>query len=448
VAESGLTERPVNAKWQGNDLVGERRSGGECSMTTQDSSVHDAGMPRVGRAEFKAHAHTWYAELRERHGSILPARMADGTVSWLVVGYELAREALAHPKLSKNPEPFADELRASGRHILLAGSGFGGNMLMADPPEHTRLRRLVSGVFTSQAVEKLAPRMEELAHELIDSFAGRGSADLVADYTTPLPITVISELLGVPEEARADLLAWTRHSMGAPSEQQRAGLLALNGYLRELLDAKRREPADDLLSRLITVRDEDSGRLSETELLGTAVILVVAGHETTVNLLGNAVVALLDHPDQARVLRENPRHIPGAVEEFLRYDPPLELTPTRFATEEFELGGRVIKQGDTVTVALTSAGRDAPVGPGAEPDRLDVLRKQARHTSFGHGIHYCIGAPLARLEGDIGLRVLLSRLPDLAWADQAEPVAWLPAGITRGPVRLPVRFTPASRART
>jgi cytochrome P450 len=160
------------------------------------------------------------------------------------------------------------------------------------------------------------------------------------------------------------------------------------------------------------------------------------------------VVALLDHPDQARVLRENPRHIPGAVEEFLRYDPPLELTPTRFATEEFELGGRVIKQGDTVTVALTSAGRDAPVGPGAEPDRLDVLRKQARHTSFGHGIHYCIGAPLARLEGDIGLRVLLSRLPDLAWADQAEPVAWLPAGITRGPVRLPVRFTPASRART
>ncbi|MFE6520644.1 cytochrome P450 [Streptomyces sp. NPDC057794] len=415
-------------------------------MITQGTHVDGTDLPRVGRPEFKADAHRRYAELR-RQGPLHRVRMADGSVGWLVVGYELAREAMAHPELSKNPEPFAEELRASGRHILLAGSGFGGNMLMADPPEHTRLRRLVSGVFTTQSVERLAPRMTELAHGLIDGFAERGSADLVASYTTPLPITVISELLGVPEEAHEDLLAWTRHSMGVPSDRQRAALLALNGYLRELLAAKRRAPADDLLSRLIAVRDEDSGKLSDTELLGTAVVLVVAGHETTVNLLGNALVALLDRPDQARALRENPGHIPGAVEEFLRYDPPLEVTPTRFATGEFELGGRLIRPGETVTVALTSAGRDAPVEDGADPDRLDVLRRNVRHASFGHGIHYCIGAPLARLEAAIALRVLLSRLPDLEWADAGEPVAWLPTGITRGPVRLPVRFTPSARAR-
>ncbi|MDR6974289.1 cytochrome P450 [Streptomyces sp. 3330] len=413
-------------------------------MITHDTPADDVELPRIGTPAFKAEAHQRYAELR-RQGPVHRVRMADGTLGWLVVGYELAREALAHPKLSKDPEPFAEQLRASGRHILLAGSGFGGNMLMADPPEHTRLRRLVSGVFTTQAVEKLAPRMEALARELIDAFAERGSTDLVSSYTTPLPITVISELLGVPEEAREDLLSWTRHSMGVPSEQQRAGLLALNGYLSGLLKTKRRDPADDLLSRLIAVRDEDSGRLSEAELLGTAVILVVAGHETTVNLLGNAMVALLDHPEQARVLRENPEHIPGAVEEFLRYDPPLEITPTRFATEEFELGGKQIKAAETVTIALTSAGRDAPVEQGADPDQLDVLRKQPRHAAFGHGIHYCIGAPLARLEGDIALRVLLSRLPDLAWAEPERPVAWLPAGITRGPIRLPVTFTPAPR---
>ncbi|MFD0312819.1 cytochrome P450 family protein [Streptomyces flavalbus] len=413
-------------------------------MITYDSPADGAPLVRIGTPAFKAEAHQRYAELRQQ-GPIHRVRMADGSLGWLVVGYELAREALAHPKLSKDPEPFAEQLRASGRHILLAGSGFGGNMLMADPPEHTRLRRLVSGVFTTQAVEKLAPRMEELAHELIDAFAGQGGTDLVSSYTTPLPITVISELLGVPEQARADLLAWTRHSMGVPSEQQRAGLLALNGYLSALLDAKRRAPADDLLSRLIAVRDEDSGKLSDAELLGTAVILVVAGHETTVNLLGNAMVALLDHPEQARVLRKNPEHIPGAVEEFLRYDPPLEITPTRFATEDFELGGELIKAAETVTVALTSAGRDAPVEPGADPDQLDVLREHARHAAFGHGIHYCIGAPLARLEGSIALRILLSRLPDLAWAEPEQPVTWLPTGITRGPVSLPVTFTPTAR---
>ncbi|MEU9558531.1 cytochrome P450 family protein [Streptomyces fumanus] len=410
-------------------------------MTSHEQAVVPTRLPQVGTPDFKAHAHERYAALRAL-GPIHRVRLPDGSAGWLVVGYDLARTALAHPLLSKDPAPFEEELRASGRHILLAGSGFGGNMLMADPPRHTRLRRLVSGAFSTGAVEALAPRVEELAHQYVDTFAPRGEADLVTAFTGPLPMAVICELLGVPAERRDDLQSWTRAAMSDPSDRQRASLLALNTYLRGLIEEKRSRPQDDLLSRLIAVRDEDQGRLSDAELLGTAVILVAAGHETTVNLLGNAVVALLDHPEQAETLRCDPARVPGAVEEFLRYDAPVESTPTRFATERLTLGGAVIDPGDTVTVALTSAGRDAPVEAGSDPDRLDVLRSPARHVSFGHGIHYCIGAPLARLEAVIALRVLLNRLPDLEWAGPEEGVTWLPAGITRGPVRLPVRFSP------
>ncbi|GAA1626595.1 cytochrome P450 [Nonomuraea maheshkhaliensis] len=403
-------------------------------------TTHNDDLTLVGTAEFKADAHARYAALRAQ-GPIHRVRSADGTTSWLVVDYELGRETLAHPQLSKNPEPFAEQLRASGRHILLAGSGFGGNMLMADPPEHTRLRRLVSKAFTPAAIERLAPRVEQLAHELIDAIAPAGTADLVAAFTGPLPMAVICDLLGVPEQHRDNLQRWTRRGMGNPSTAQREALLALNTYLQELLDAKRAAHADDLLSHLIGVHDDDHGRLSTTELLGTAVILVVAGHETTVNLLGNAIAALLDHPAQAAHLRANPHDLPGAVEEFLRFDSPVELTPARFATEDLLLGGHRIRRGETVTVALTSASRAA--GPAETADRLDVTRPDARHLAFGHGIHYCLGAPLARLEGAVALRVLLNRLPDLAWADPPAQRHWLPAGITRGPVTLPVRFTPA-----
>ncbi|MFF5187386.1 cytochrome P450 [Streptomyces sp. NPDC000345] len=410
-------------------------------MTLKKDAVACHHLPEVGTPDFKAHAHERYAELRAQ-APLHRVRMPDGSPGWLVVGYELARTALAHPLLSKDPAPFEEELRSSGRHILLAGSGFGGNMLMADPPRHTRLRRLVSSAFTSSAVESLAPRVEELAHQYVDRFAADGETDLVTAYTGPLPMAVICELLGVPAERRDDLQSWTRAAMTNPSDRQRASLLALNTYLRRLLEDKRRRPLDDLLSRLIAVRDADDGRLSDTELLGTAVILVAAGHETTVNLLGNAMVALLDHPEQARTLRSDPERIPGAVEEFLRYDAPVETSPTRFATRQFTLGGQVIEPGDTVTVALTSAGRDAPVEEHSDPHLLDVSRSNARHVAFGHGIHYCIGAPLARLEATIALRVLLTRLPDLAWIRPAYDVARLPAGITRGPVRLPVRFTP------
>ncbi|MGP3922749.1 cytochrome P450 family protein [Streptomyces sp. 8N616] len=412
--------------------------------TRRDASPKPAkedSLPLVGTPEFKAEAHTRYAELRAA-GPIHRVRRADGFQGWLVVGYELGREALAHPLLGKDPAPFAERLKSVGQHILLAGTGLGGNMLMSDPPEHTRLRRLVAGAFTPARAEDFAPRIRAIADELLDGIAPLGKSDLVETYTGPLPMAVIAELLGIPAEFKDDVRNWTRTAIGNPSDAQRTSLLSLNTFLRELLEEKRRNPGRDLLSELIHVHDQGEDRLSDTELLGTAVILMAAGHETTVNLLGNAAVALLEHPKQAGLLREHPELLPGAVEEFLRYDPPLENTPTRFATEEVVLGGEVIPRGGVVTIALTSASRDAPMGAGERPEELDVTRSQVKHLAFGHGIHHCLGAPLARMEGAVALGALLERLPDLTWDAPEEPLPWIREGITRGPLSLKVRYTP------
>ncbi|WP_377271306.1 cytochrome P450 [Peterkaempfera sp. SMS 1(5)a] len=406
--------------------------------------------PLVATPEFKADAHARYAALRKA-GPVHRVRFPSGLEGWLVVGHDTAREALHHPALGKDATQAAAALEAAGHISNRPGVGLGGNMLTADPPEHTRLRRLVAGAFTPRRSEAMGPRIEQITAGLIDAIAPLGEADLVESFTAPLPMTVISELLGVPEEHRSDFRTWSQQALGNPPSAVRAGGAALNRFLAELLAAKRAEPGDDLLSALVAVRDEDDGRLSDTELLGTAVLLVVAGHETTVNLLGNAVLALLRHPAQARLLREQPDLLPGAVEEFLRYDAPVELTPQRFAAADVRLGGQLIRRGDIVQIALTSVGRDAastdaaPGTPG--PDELDVTRAGVHHLSFGHGIHYCLGAPLARLEAVIALGALLRRLPGLELAVPYEQVAWIPGGIMRGPMALPVRFTAAAGVR-
>jgi cytochrome P450 len=408
----------------------------------------DEEQPTLVDAEFKADAHARYAAMRAR-GPVHRVRFPSGLEGWVVVGHDAARTALRHPALGKDVTAGHAALEAVGSVTHRPGVGLGGNMLTADPPEHTRLRRLVAGAFTPRRTEALEPRIREITEGLIDALAPRGEVDLVESFTAPLPMTVISELLGVPEDQRSDFRTWSQQVLGPPSPAARAGGVALNRLLAELLEVKRAEPGDDLLSALVAVRDEDDGRLSDAELLGTAVLLVVAGHETTVNLLGNAVLALLRHPEQARLLRERPELLPGAVEEFLRYDAPVEFTPHRFASADLELCGQRIRRGEIVLVALTSAGRDpagADQGSAAGFEELDVTRRGARHLSFGHGIHYCLGAPLARLEAVVALGALLRRLPDLELAVPYERVEWIPAGIMRGPVALPVRFTPRGPA--
>ena len=403
-----------------------------------------SGVPLINDLEFKLHAHERFAELRAR-GPIHRVQQPNGLGLHIVVDYDLARIALAHPDLGKDPQIAAEALDAARVTSYRSNSeGLGGSMLLSDPPDHTRMRGPVAKAFTPRRVDALAPRIQQIADELVDAIEAKAAAgqpvDLVADFTGPLPTTVICELLGVPLTRQDDFREWsmaaTAGGSSTPSAVQRAGMASLYGYLAELIEEKRRQPGEDLLSALIAISEQDGDQLSETELRGTAALLVIAGHETTVNLLGNALAALLDHPDQAQLLRDKPELMPGAVEEFLRWDAPVEQAPLRFARRDVELGGVVVPQGTPVMVALASAGRDPQAA--ADPGTLDVSRTDGRHLSFGHGIHYCLGAPLARLEGVIALSTLLRRLPVLRPVLDYREITWTPSGIMHGPLSLPV----------
>jgi cytochrome P450 len=388
---------------------------------------------------FKADAPARYARLREL-GPVHPAEFHLGLRGWVVVGHDLAREALSHPALLKDATPAAEALAAAGYVLNKPSVGLGAQMMEADPPEHTRLRRLAAAAFTPRRTAGLAPRIERIAHELIDALPPSGETDLVKAFNAPLPATVIADLLGIPEEHRPDFRRWSARALQVASPEHRPALAGLHGLLAGLITDKRRHPQDDLLSALVAVCDEEDGRLSEEELVGTAMMLVVAGHESTVNLLGNSVLALLRHPRQLRLLRERPELMPGAVEELLRYDTSVERSTSRYAARDIELGGVPVPRGGMVVVALGAAGRDAPQAEEGDPAVLDVTRPGARHLAFGHGVHYCLGAPLARLETTIALRTLLARVPHLELAVPAESLEWIGSGIIRGVLSLPVRY--------
>ncbi|MEV0175511.1 cytochrome P450 [Streptomyces sp. NPDC050803] len=406
-------------------------------MSPHEQCPYENGRVDLGPA-FKADAPAQYARLREL-GPIHPARFHLGLEGWVVVGYDLAREALTHPALLKDSTPAAEALAAAGYILNKPSVGLGAQMLEADPPEHGRLRGLASAAFTARRTAELAPRIERIAHDLIDVMPPAGEIDLVAAFNRPLPATVIAELLGIPEEHHADFRRWSSHALQVTSPEHRPALAALHSLLAGLIADKRRDPQDDLLSALVGVRDERDGRLSEEELAGTGMMLIVAGHESTVNLLGNAVLALLQHPEQLGRLRERPELMPGAVEEFLRYDTSVERSTSRYAAQDLELGGVRIPRGGMVVVALGSAGHDAPQAEDADGAVLDVTRPGARHLAFGHGIHHCLGAPLARLEATIALRTLLARVPELELAAPVDSLGWIGSGIIRGVLSLPVR---------
>jgi cytochrome P450 len=399
------------------------------SDNTQDVVVVDAA--------FKADAHRQYERLRALgpvHRVILPS----GMNGWLVVSYEEAREALTHPALLKDPEPAAETLVAAGYVLNKPGVGLGGQMLEADPPHHTRLRKLVSGVFTPKRSAALAPRIERIANDLIDNFPAGGETDLVSAFTAPLPVTVIAELLGIPEAHRDDFRTWTSKALNVRAPDHQASIASLHRLLTEIVASKRRRPEDDLLSAMVTVRDSEDGSLSEQELIGTALLLVVAGHETTVNLLGNSVLALLANPEQLQLLREQPQLMPAAVEEFLRYDTSVEHSTHRYAAADLVIGGQKIPRGSIVVVALSSASHDAPLPEGKSPMVLDIAGPPGKHLSFGHGIHHCLGAPLARLEATIALSTLLRRVIRLELSIPPEEIKWIGSGMMRGALSIPV----------
>ncbi|MER6994909.1 cytochrome P450 [Streptomyces sp. NPDC000410] len=382
-----------------------------------------------------------YRQLRE-DGPVRRVVIAGGLEAWLVTRYEDGLAALSDPRLSNDARDASDPrlletLPVTERESLVS------NMLRSDPPDHDRLRRLVSKAFTARRVAGLRPRVQSITDRLLDAVVPTGRADLVADFALPLPVTVISELLGVPVSDRHDFQRWTDDMILRGAEPPDPAVVdaawqQMHAYLTKLLETKRARPEDDLLSALITARDEEQ-RLNEDELIAMAFLLLAAGYITTVNLIGGGIAALLAHPDQLELLRGDPELLPTAIEEFLRYDGPVSPGIARFAREEAEIAGVRIPRGATVVIASAIADRDPARFP--DPDRLDVTRRDNAHLAFGHGIHYCLGAPLARLEGQIAIGTALRRLPDLALAVPPGELRWRPGGL-RGPERLPVTFTP------
>jgi len=297
--------------------------------------------------------------------------------------------------------------------------------LFLDPPDHTRLRRLVTKAFTPRTVERLRPRVQALVDELLDAAVPTGEIELIEDLAYPLPVQVISELLGVPPEDHERFKGWSRDlARGLDPdfilppevlERRKQAVDAFSAYFLELIAERRRAPQDDLLSALVAAEDEGD-RLTEQELLSTCTLLLVAGHETTVNLIANGTLALVRHPDQLRRLREDPSVTRSAVDELLRYDAPVQMTG-RVALEDIELDGATLEEGSFALLLLASANRDPAAFP--KPDRLDLGRTDNHHLSFGFGTHFCLGAPLARLEGEVALTTLVRRCPDLALATDA-----------------------------
>ncbi|MGN9844587.1 cytochrome P450 family protein [Nonomuraea sp. H19] len=354
--------------------------------------------------------------------------------------YEDVKAACTDPRLSKdftnNPHLIkANELEggdSSGYEAVVPH-----NMLFVDPPDHARLRRLVGKVFTAGRVQALRPRIEQISAGLLDSVGAE--FDLLRDYAVPLPAMVIGELLGIPEKDWPRLIEWSNTTIeGAALDPQEVVRAATDftAYLAELCEARRAEPAGDLLSAMVQAQDEE-GVLSRRELVDTAFLLTVAGHETTVHLIGNGMLALLRHPEQLARLREDPGLLPAAIEEFLRFDGPISTSTLRFTKEPVTIGGTEIPEGQLVLVSFLSANRDAAQFAG--PDRFDVTRPPGQHVAFGHGVHYCLGAPLARTEAAVAFGHLLQRFPGLRLAVAEEQLAWRPGLLMHGLTSLPVR---------
>ncbi len=371
--------------------------------------------------DFYADPYPVYARWREEAGAHRVA-LPGGLDGWVITGYAESRAALADPRLRKGSAT-ETYLRKAGGSATVAGGSITAHMLNSDPPDHTRLRKLVNKAFTPRRVAALRPRIERIATELLDAMSGQDTADLIEAYALPLPIRVICDLLGVPPEDRARFHSRGRKLMDNDRDQADffTALQETADYLTGLVRSKRENPADDLLSALVQAQEEDD-RLTDREVTSMAFLLLVAGHETTVNLIANGTYALLREPGQLAALRADPSLLPGAVEEFLRYEGPVNIATLRYTAEPVTIGGTEIPAGEFVHIALIAANRDPERF--ADQDRLDITRDAAGHLAFGHGIHHCLGAPLARLEAEIAFGLLLSRFPGLHLAEGDDAVRW------------------------
>ncbi|RDI17663.1 cytochrome P450 [Rhodococcus sp. AG1013] len=394
---------------------------------------------REHSADFLVDPYPFLHELRAGgpvHRVILP----EFGETWVVVGYAAAKAALSHPGLTKDWRTATPRWRTWFAGDADAESpSFGKHMLMTDPPDHTRLRKLVAKAFTPQRIAALTSRIEEITDSLLDDFPADGHVDLVDALAFPLPISVICEVFGVDSLDRDKFREWTNKVVNPVGEDISTAARELGDYLNDLVESKRNRPTDDLFGALIGATDDAGGGLSASELRAMAFLLLGAGHETTLTLIANGVFALLSHPDQLAALRADYTLIDNAVEEILRYEGPIKNATWRFAGDPVEIAGVTIPGGGTeVLVALASGSHDPSRYP--EPDNFDIRRDAGGHLAFGHGIHFCQGAALARLEGRIALRKLFERFPDIALDILPEKLAWRPGYLMRGFDRLPIRF--------
>ncbi|MFD8544932.1 cytochrome P450 [Streptomyces sp. NPDC059649] len=395
------------------------------------------GEPHVMDPALVSDPYGGYGELREQ-GPVVRGRFMDDSPVWFVTRFEEVRQILRDPRFVNNP--VASSLGArpedSPTVRLLDMLGFPehlrdyllGSILNNDAPDHTRLRRLVSRAFTARKITNLRPRVEEIADALLDRLPEHaedgedGVVDLIEHFAYPLPITVICELVGIPEADRPQWRQWGADLVSLQPERLSVSFPAMIDHIHELIRERRGALTDDLLSELIRTHDDDGSRLSDAEMVTMVLTLVLAGHETTAHLIGNGTAALLTHPDQLRLLKGDPALLPRAVHELMRWCGPVHMTQLRYATEDVEIAGTRILKGDAVQLILVSANHDPRHY--SDPERLDLTRHPAGHAEdhvgFGHGPHYCLGATLAKQEGEVAFGKLLARFPALSLAVEPE----------------------------
>ena len=392
-------------------------------------------------AEFKADPFPFLARLRASE-PVYRTTLPDKTVVWLITRYNDVSALLRDERFTKNRRSALTEDQL--RRLPWMPSMFRPlerNMLDLDPPDHTRLRSLVHKAFTPSLVEQMRSRTQTIADELLDRVVSRGEMDLIRDFALPLPMTIITEILGVPAKDHNKFHRWSQAvvSLSSPNPTLRVlpGVWRFLRYLRQFFNLRRRDPQNDLVSELIKA-EEAGDKLNEDELLAMVFLLLIAGHETTVNLIGNGTLALLENPNQMTKLRGEPSLVKPAVEELLRYTSPVLMTTERYARANAMIHGVMIPQGEMTLGVIGSANRDETVFE--NPNELQITREPNKHLSFGQGIHFCLGAPLARMEAQIAFTTLFRRLPDLRLKNPPHSLRWRPSIFLRGLASLPVKF--------
>ncbi|ASB88196.1 cytochrome P450 [Bacillus sonorensis] len=396
----------------------------------------------LSSAAFKQEAYELYKELRASR-PVYPVSLGDLGEGWLMTRYDDAIQLLKDARLKKNYENVFTEKEDESRPMPLENEEpLTKHMLNSDPPDHSRLRSLVQKAFTPRMILQLEDRIQHIADSLLDHVQPDHFMNLADDFAFPLPIIVISEMLGIPLEDRQKFRVWSQAVIDFTDtpeslEENNHKIGEFAEYLEYLVRKKRNDPAEDLISALIQTESEGT-TLSTEELYSTIMLLIVAGHETTVNLITNMIFALLHHPDQLQKLRQTPALMDSAIEEALRFHSPVELTTLRWASEPFTLHGQEIKRKDVIIISLASANRDEKMFPNAE--MFDIERKNNRHIAFGHGGHFCLGAPLARLEAKIAISTLLRRCPNLQIKGERGQIKWKGNFLMRALEELPLCF--------